>query len=336
MSPTKKTPTIYDVAKLAGVSIATISRVLNSPDKVNPETHKQVMIAIDRLGFVPKAEARARAMQGTGRIGVLTPFFTAPSFVQRLRGVASALSKANYELVIYPVDSLDHLQGHLSSIPLMKNVDGLIIMSLAIDDIEAKRLSANGMETVLIEYKHKGMNSILIDDQQGGNLAAEHLIKKGHKTFAFLGDIEPSEKFSIHPVRSRLAGFKQTLQDAGMTLSKAYIRSSPFTQLESRQAAYDLLQLPKPPTAIFAASDFQALAVMKVARQLNMKIPDDVAVVGFDDIDVAEHVDLTTISQHLDESGRLAAEILLSRINEGGRPLQHINLPLNLLERATA
>jgi LacI family transcriptional regulator len=336
MASTKKTPTIYDVAKLSGVSISTISRVLNSSDKVNPETLKRVMDAIDRLGFVPKAEARARALQGTGRIGVLTPFFTAPSFVQRLRGVASALSKANYELVIYPVDSIDHLQGYLSSIPLMKNVDGLIIMSLAIEDIDAKRLSINGMETVLIEYKHRGMNSILIDDQHGGSLAAEHLIKKGHKTFAFIGDIEPPEKFSIHPVRSRLTGFKKVLQDAGFTLSKSYIRSSPYTQIESRQVAYELLQLSKPPTAIFAASDFQALAVMKVARQLGIKIPDDVALVGFDDIDVAEHVDLTTISQHLDESGRLAAEILLSRINESGRPLQHINLPLNLIARATS
>jgi LacI family transcriptional regulator len=336
MPSTKKTPTIYDVAKLSGVSIATISRVLNSPDKVNAETHKKVMNAIDRLGFVPKAEARARAMQGTGRIGVLTPFFTAPSFVQRLRGVAASLSKANYELVIYPVDSLDHLQGHLSSIPVMKNVDGLIIMSLAIEDIDAKRLSASGMETVLIEYKHRGMNSILIDDEHGGSLVAEYLIKKGYKTFAFLGDIEPPEKFSIHPVRSRLKGYKQTLQDAGFSLPKSNIHSAPYTQKESREAAFELLQLPKPPSAIFAASDFQALAVMKIARQLGIKIPDDVAVVGFDDIDVAEHVDLTTISQHLDESGRLAAEILLSRINEGGRPLQHVNLPLNLIERATA
>ena len=111
------------------MSISTISRVLNAPDKVNSETHKRVMDAIDQLGFVPKAEARARAMQNTDRIGVLTPFFTAPSFVQRLRGVASTLSKANYELVIYPVDSMDHLQGYISSIPLMKNIDGLIIMS---------------------------------------------------------------------------------------------------------------------------------------------------------------------------------------------------------------
>lgn len=336
MSPSKKLPTIYDVAKLSGVSISTISRVLNSPDKVNSETHKQVMKAIDHLGFVPKAEARARAMQGTGRIGVLTPFFTAPSFVQRLRGVASALSKANYELVIYPVDSLDHLQGYLSSIPLMRNIDGLIIMSLAIEDQDAKRLSANGMATVLIEHKHRGMNSIIIDDQHGGSLVAEHLIKKGHKTIGFIGDIEPPEKFAIHPVKSRLNGFKQTLYEAGLSLPKGYIRSTPYSKNESRQAAYELLHLPKPPTAIFASSDIQALSVMKVARELNIKIPDDVAIVGFDDIDAAEQVDLTTISQHLDESGRLATEILLGRINEGDRPLQHINLPINLIERATS
>jgi DNA-binding LacI/PurR family transcriptional regulator len=335
MPSKKKSPTIYDVAKLSGVSISTISRVLNAPDKVNSETHKRVMNAIDQLGFIPRAEARARALPNTGRIGVLTPFFTAPSFVQRFRGVASALSKANYELVIYPVDSMDHLQGYISSIPLMRNIDGLIIMSLSISDQDAERLSNNNMKTVLIEYSHPQLNSILIDDEHGGRLVAEHLIKKGHKTLAFLGDIEPPEKFSIHPVRSRLKGFKQILQEAGLSLPKAYIHSAPYTQKESRQGALELLSLPKPPSAIFAASDTQALSIMKVARQLNIKIPGDLAIVGFDDIDVAEHVDLTTICQHLDESGRLAAEILLARINEHNRPLQHINLPLNLIERLT-
>lgn len=335
MPAEKKSPTIYDVAKLSGVSISTISRVLNSPDKVNSETHKRVMNAIDRLGFVPRAEARAHALQSTNRIGVLTPFFTAPSFVQRFRGVASALSKANYELVIYPVDSLDHLQGYISSIPLMRNIDGLIIMSLALSDQDAQRLASNAMETVLIEYSHSKLNSIVIDDEQGGRLAAEHLIKKGHKIFGFLGDIEPPEKFAIHPVKSRMMGFKQILQEAGLSLPKTNIRSCPYTQEESRQGAFELLSLPKPPSAIFAASDTQALSVMKVARQLNIKVPDDLAIVGFDDIDVAEHVDLTTVRQHLDESGRLAAEILLARINEPNRPLQHINLPLNLVERLT-
>lgn len=335
MASIKKSPTIYDVARQSGVSISTISRVLNDPDKVNPETHKRVMDAIDLLGFVPRADARARALQNTDRIGVLTPFFTAPSFVQRLRGVASALSKANYELVIYPVDSMDHLQGYISSIPLMRNIDGLIIMSLSIGDQDAQRLSNSGMETVLIEYSHPQLNSILIDDTNGGRLVAQHLIKKGYKSFAFLGDIEPPERFAIHPIKSRLTGFKQALQDAGFSLPKTYIRSAPYTALETRQAALELLSLPKPPRAIFAASDMQALSVMKVARQMGVRIPDDLALVGFDDIDVAEHVDLTTVRQHLDESGRLAAEILLSRIGESDRPLQHINLPLRMIERLT-
>jgi DNA-binding LacI/PurR family transcriptional regulator len=335
MSQKKKTPTIYEVAKLSGVSISTISRVLNAPDKVNKETRKRVMDAIDQLGFIPRAEARARALQNTGRIGVLTPFFTAPSFVQRFRGVASALSKANYELVIYPVDSMDHLQGYISSIPLMRNIDGLIIMSLSLSDQDAQRLSNNGIETVLIEYSYPTLNSIVIDDYYGGQLAAEHLIGKGHKIFAFLGDIEPPEKFAIHPVKSRLIGYKQTLHEAGLSLPKTYIRSAPYTQEGTRQAARELLGLPRPPTALFAASDVQAVSVMKVARELNVKIPDDFALLGFDDIDMAEQVDLTTIHQHLDESGKLAAEILLSRIGESNRPLQHINLPLKLVERMT-
>ena len=335
MPSKKKSPTIYDVARLSGVSITTISRVLNAPDKVNSETRKRVMEAIDRLGFIPRAEARARALPNTGRIGVLTPFFTAPSFVQRFRGVASALSKANYELVIYPVDSMDHLQGYISSIPLMKNIDGLIIMSLSLGDQDAQRLSNNGMKTVLIEYSHPQLNSIVFDDEHGGRLVAEHLINKGHKAIAFLGDIEPPEKFAIHPVKSRLAGFTQVLHEAGLSLPKEYVRSSPYIQEETMHVAYELLGLSKPPTAIFVASDIQALSVMKVARQLNIKIPNDLAVIGFDDIDVAEIMDLTTVCQQLDESGRLAAEILLSRIGESNHPLQHINLPLKLIERMT-
>jgi DNA-binding LacI/PurR family transcriptional regulator len=335
MPSKKKNPTIYDVADLSGASISTVSRVLNTPDKVNSETHKRVMNAIDQLGFIPKAEARARALSNTGRIGVLTPFFTAPSFVQRFRGVASALSKANYELVIYPVDSMAHLQGYISSIPLMRNIDGLIIMSLSLGDQDARRLFNNSMKTVLVEYSYPQLNSILIDDEHGGQLVAEHLINKGHKTFGFLGDIEPPEKFAIHPIKSRLVGFKRTLQEAGLSLPKTYIRSAPYTQEETRLATRELLGLPKPPTAIFAASDVQAVTIMKVARELNIKIPDDLALIGFDDIDMAEQVDLTTICQHLDDSGRLAAEILLACISVPNRPLQHISLPLNLIERMT-
>src|SRR5574339_930082 len=138
--PALKKPTIYDVAKHAGVSITTVSRILNTPDRVNFKTRERVLAAIDQLSFVPKAEARARAMQHTGRIGVISPFFTAPSFIQRLRGIAESLSPENYELVIYTVDSNDRLQGYLSSLPLTGNLDGLIILSLPIDNDEARRL----------------------------------------------------------------------------------------------------------------------------------------------------------------------------------------------------
>lgn len=335
MANKKKSPTIYDVAKLSGVSISTISRVLNAPDKVNPETRELVMSAIDRLGFVPKAEARARALKYTNRVGVITPFFTAPSFVQRLRGVASTLSRANYELVIYPVDSEEHLQGYISSIPIMRNLDGLIIMSLAIAERDVQRLVDNEMQTVLIEYEHEKLNSIVINDEHGGRLVAEHLIGKGHKSFGFLGDIEPPERFSIHPVRSRLQGFKRALDEAGITLRPEHIKRASYTQEDSRIAASELLHMSNRPTAIFAASDVQAISVMKVARQMNLRIPDDIAVIGFDDIDMAEYVDLTTIRQHLDESGRLSAEMVLARIDDPSRTLQHVHLPLTLIERQT-
>jgi LacI family transcriptional regulator len=331
----KKNPTIYDVAERSGVSISTISRVLNLPDKVNPGTRRRVMSAIDELGFVPKAEARARAMQSTNRIGVLTPFFTAPSFVQRLRGVASALSKANYELVIYPVESVEQLEGYISSIPVMQTLDGLIIMSLAVEDRDADRLYTNGVETVLIEYSHSLLNSVLIDDVHGGRMAARHLIQKGHRRIAFMGDIEPPERYAIHPVKSRLAGFEQALNEAEIALPRNYVMQASYSKEGSQKAARDLLTLAQPPTAIFAASDIQAVSIMKVARSMNLRIPDDLAIVGFDDIDLAEFMDLTTIRQNLDESGRLAAEILLARIVDPNRSLHHINLPLTLVERLT-
>lgn len=331
-----KKPTIYDVAEISGVSISTISRVLNSPNKVNTKTRQRVMSAIDQLAFVPRAEARARAMRGTNRIGVLTPFFTAPSFVQRLRGVAAALSRTKHELVIYTVDSVEHLRGYIASIPLMQSLDGLIIMSLPIEDKEARRLHDNGIETVLIESWHALLNCICIDDVRGGMLAAKYLIERGHTRIGFLGDIEPPERYAIHPVKSRLAGFRRALEGAGLSLPRSLVVSAPYTQADSQQAARMLLGLPRPPTAIFAASDIQAVGVMKAARQLNLRIPEDLAVMGFDDIDLAEFMDLTTIRQNLDESGRLAAEILMAKISEPNRRLRHVRMPLTLLKRQTA
>jgi DNA-binding LacI/PurR family transcriptional regulator len=133
-----------------------------------------------------------------------------------------------------------------------------------------------------------------------------------------------------------LEGFKKALEEAGITLSRKNIKQALYSSENSRQAAYELLSAKDRPTALFAASDIQALSVMKVARQLNLRMPDDLAIVGFDDIDMADYVDLTTVRQHLDESGRLSAEMVLARIGDTKRTLQHINLPLTLMVRATA
>ncbi len=334
MSPSKKA-TIYDVAKHAGVSITTVSRMLNAPDKVNSKTRERVLAAIDQLSFVPKAEARARAMQHTGRIGVLSPFFTAPSFIQRLRGVAETLSPENFELVIYTVDSNDHFQGYLSSLPLTGNLDGLIILSLPVDDTQVRRLLDHGLPTVLIEYPHPKLNCVEIDDVEGGYMATTYLLEKGHRRIAFLGDTDLPE-YSIHPVSLRLRGFRRALKEARIKVPDTFVRLAPYSQEQTRKVAKELLNLPGPPTAIFAATDFQALGVLKAARQLGFKVPDQLAVIGFDDLDIAEYFDLTTISQHLDESGRLAVELLLAQIESPSRPPRHVKLPLTLVERQTA
>jgi DNA-binding LacI/PurR family transcriptional regulator len=326
--------TIYDVASLAGLSISTVSRVLNSPKQVSQETRDKVLAAIDQLGYVPKAEARARALQGTRRIGVLTPFFTAPSFVQRLRGIDAALASTHYELVIYTIESLSRLKGYLTTLPLTGNLDGLIVMSLPIRDDEAERLAERGLETVLIECHQPCFSSVEIDDYAGGGMAARYLLNKGHRNLAFIGDIDPPD-YAIRPVVARYEGFWDTLVEAGLSFPSEYVRSSWYAQEHSRKAARQLLELPNPPSAIFAAADIQAIAVMKVARDMNLHIPRDLAVIGFDDLDIADYVGLTTIHQPLDDSGRTAAEMLLARIADPGRPVQHVRLPLAIVERET-
>lgn len=335
MEKKNKTPTIYDVARHAGVSITTVSRMLNDSDKVNSETRKRILASIDTLGFVPKAEARARAMQRNGRIGVITPFFTAPSFIQRLRGIAGALSPKNYELVIYTVESTDQLHRYLSTLPLTGNLDGLIILSLQIDDEEAQRLVDHGLPTVLIEFPHPNLNCVEIDNIEGGRMAAAYLLRKGHRRVAFLGDTDLPE-YSIHPVSQRLVGFRQALKESGVDLPDVLVRLAPYTQDQTRQVAKELLSLSEPPTAIFAATDFQALSVLKAAHYLNVRVPEQLAVIGFDDLDMAEYADLTTIGQHLDESGSLAVEILLTQLESTSSLPRHVQIPLSLIERQTA
>jgi DNA-binding LacI/PurR family transcriptional regulator len=323
-------PTIYDVARTAGVSIATVSRVLNFPSKVNPVTRTTVMNAIDHLGYIPKAESRARALKSTGRIGVLIPFFTEPSFVQRLRGIASVLSQRDFEMVIFPVDFSSRMKSYMEALPLNRNLDGLIIVSQALDLENSRRIRKHNLETVLIEYFDPHFSSLQIDDEYGGGMAARYLLKKDFKRFAFIGGTSQPE-FGVDPISIRLKGFQNVIEEAGFSLGDDLIYPFAFHPGE----ALDEIISKGGRVAIFAATDLQAISLLKEARMRGLRVPQDVAIIGFDDLDMANYVGLTTVHQPLDESGRIAADLLLSRLDDPSRSIQHITLPLKIIERET-
>jgi LacI family transcriptional regulator len=330
----KTSPTIYDVAASAGVSISTVSKVLNDPTKVSDETRTAVMATIEQMKYVPRAEARARALKATRRIGVISPFFTAPSFVQRLRGVAAGLSSTNHELIIYTVDSAEKLKNYLETLPLTHNLEGLIVLSLQFEHKYAHQMVEAQLEAVLVEYPHQDLSSVEIDDISGGRMAAEYLYNKGHRRLGFAGDTLIPE-FGVHPITKRLQGFRQRLIELNCQLLDEDILLVQYDLESTLCNALHFLKRLDRPTAIFAATDLQAIGIMKAARELGLRVPQDLAVLGFDDLDVAELVGLTTIRQHLDESGRVAAELLLSRLGDKSRAVQHINLPLKIIERDT-
>jgi LacI family transcriptional regulator len=330
----RQPPTIYDVARTAGVSITTVSRVLNAPELVNVSTRMNVLAAIDQLGFVPKAEARARALRSSGRVGVVTPFFTAPSFVQRLRGVASVLTPTNYELVVYTVDTLQRLNSYLETLPLTHNLDGIILISVRLENATVDRLIQHQMEAVLIEYPVTRFSCVEIDDLEGGRLAANTLLDKGHRRIAFIGERE-IPAYGVNPINKRLAGFRQVLEERNIPFDEELIWEAPSNVEATQQELQTRLKNHAPPTAIFASTDLQAIGALKAARKLGIRVPGDIAILGFDDLDIAEYMGLSTIRQPLDESGRVAAELLFSQLLDPTRPVQHIRLPLSLVERET-
>lgn len=329
--------TIYDVASRAGVSIATVSRALNAPQTVNATTLQRIQEAIDELGFVPKAEASARARRIHRQIGVLAPFFMHyPSFTQRLRGVAGALLDSGFELVVYNVDTPEHARSYLHSLPITHRLDGLLIISLMVSDQEATRLMHHRLPAVLIEGAHPQLASVEIDNVAGGEIAAEYLVQKGHRRIGFVGGDRQLPGYAIGTSALRFRGFTAALSRHGITPILSGFTPASATHEEARLQAQDLLRRPDRPTAIFAGNDTLALGVLKAAREAGLSVPGDLAVLGFDDADFAEYIGLSTVSQSLEESGRLAVELLLSMLSEPARMNRHVQLPLKVVERETA
>lgn len=330
--------TIYDVAVRAGVSIATVSRVLNGSDRVSDDARARILAAVDQLGYVPKIEARTRARKQIGRIGVLTPHFTADSFVDRLRGVAAALVGLPYELVVYDVTTQAQRDRYLSSLALNHQVDGLVVIGLPFDEAMEARLLTRELPVVQIMTRAQPFSCrfscLVVDDGAAGRIAAEHLLERGHRRLGFVGASIPPD-FAADFGTTNLDGFRQTLALAGVPLPDAYVSLAPFGLEQARAQAHHLLDLPDPPTAIYTGSDTQAIGVLSAARQRGLAVPADLAVVGFDDIEIAEFIGLTTVGQPLKESGQHAVELLLGQLADPSAPPRQIDVPLRLRERLT-
>ena len=332
--PAKGGSTIYGVAAHAGVSISTVSRYLNSPEKVNSETARRIKSSMDHLDYFPQGNAGTRVHRNIGRIGVLTPFFPAPSFVQRLQGMTGVFREAQFEMVICTVDSPEQLSEYLHSLSFLRRFDGLIIMSMHVAGAEARRLAGSDLHVVMIESVNPMFTCVEADNVLGGRLAARCFIDKGYQPCAFIGE-ETSLPYSLQPSGLRLAGFREALEAAGHGLAPEHVRTGKVTVEDARRMAGELLDLPNPPRAIFAMSDLQAIGVLKAARQRGINVPGTVAVLGFDDIEAADFMDLSTVSQSLEESGRVAAELVIDLIRQPQRPRRQVHLDVRVVERCT-
>jgi len=213
----------------------------------------------------------------------------------------------------------------------------LIVMSLPLGDAIAERLLDGNLTTVLVELDRPGFSAVTIDDLEGSELVADYLVRRGQTCFAYLGEggTKPHLHDQILQSERRLLGFRAALEQHDQKLEDTHVRLVRHNLTEATAAAGELLDLRDRPTAVFAHDDVLASGVLRAARQRSLTVPDEVAVVGFDDSELAEHLDLTSVRQPFEESGKLAAEILLSQLRDGDRSLQRVALKLELIERST-
>jgi len=329
--------TLNDVAARAGVSKATASRVLNGNVSVAPETRDRVLTAMAELDYTPSTSARRLSFGRTLTISVVTTFLTRPQAAERLRGVDAVLSDSEFDLVIYNVESIEKRDQYLRALAVAQRTDGLLVISLPLRDVDSERLASAAIPVVVIDAHApavEGLPHVVGDDIGGGEAAARHLLELGHRRIAFVGD-EFDNPFGFTSSRHRYIGYERALAAAGLAVEPQLVALGAHSRYEARELAGRLLSLDGRPTAVFAASDTQALGVISAAHGAGLRVPDDLSVVGYDDIEMAEYLGLTTIRQQLFESGRLGAELLIREIGSRSPVPPSIVLPPKVVVRGT-
>ena len=333
----KKAPTIRDVARLASVGLGTVSRVINGSPLVSDATRQRVLEVVAELDFVPSTSARRLSMGKTLSFITIVPFFTRPAMIERLRGIQDTIAGSPYDLIIYNVETVAQRDAYIREIPRRDRSDGVLIIALSPRDEDIPFLLKADVPVVLVDANHPsltGFNRVIVDDVSGGRTAVKHLIELGHKRIGYISDYLDNP-FNFTSSRYRYQGYCQALMEAGIAVRPEYHGQGEHGRFEARRLALEMLSLAERPTAIFAASDTQAMGVLEAARKLSLRVPQDLSVIGYDDIEIAEYLNLTTIRQLLFESGQRGVELLLEMANGVVEPPMIEEMPTELVVRGT-
>lgn len=324
--------TIYDIARKAGISIATVSRVLNKPDLVSKATREKVYSIMREADFIPRAEARDRARKHVGRIGVIAPNLTYPSFTHRLRGISGELKGDSWELVLLNLDEDEAIRAYLQSPDLKHRIDGFIFLSLKLNQQTLKIVKEIDIPAVFVEFGEENFSSVCTDNLKGGEMAAKFLLDRNFQSLGIITEKEDDDH--VHPNQLRVTGFKNYFHQHQKGLKDIAITYGENSLEKTIEIAEKFLRQ-EHPEAVFATTDLLAVALRKAAVKLGLSIPGDLSLIGFDGTNTSEYVGLTTVDQYLEESGRLSAQLLMRRIKEPHSPIQNIYLPLKIIERET-
>ncbi len=329
--------TIRDVAKWAGVGLGTVSRVLNGSPHVREATRQRVLDAIEALNYSPNPIARRLSLGKTLTIAAVVPFFTRPSAVERLRGIESVIAESEYDLIVFNIETPERREACLRNLARRERVDGVLILSLPLDSAAILRFQRAQMPIVLIDVNHPStpeLSRVVVDDVAGGRMATQHLIDLGHQRIGFIGD-PVNDAFPFTSSRDRYKGYRQALRAAGLKVRPEFERHGEHGRDTARELAAEMFTLDERPTAVFAASDMQALGVLEAAREAGLRVPEDLSVIGYDDIEIAKYLGLTTVRQLLFESGDCGVRLLLEYIEDPEKAPECHTLPSEVVVRRT-
>ena len=331
--------TIREVAEAAGVGIGTVSRVLNNSPHVSDATREKVMAVINEFGFKPNTVARQLPRKANFQmIAVMTlPFNEYYSFAERLRGVQTVLQphKDDYEVTLYNTHSFIDYDERLTNIIETSVMAGMIIIDLDLTKAQKEMLRNMNIPFVGLNHHHaEDWPCIGTDNVQGGYLAAKHLLDLGHRTIAYVGN-ELVDAAGFKTSQQRFDGFTRALEQAGLSVHPGHVKLGELDFDAAKAQTLELLNTDNPPTAIFAMSDTQALGVIAAVREAGLRVPDDVSVIGYDDVKFAYHVGLTTVRQHLELSGEVAMQYLLQLLDGRANPKKPELPALEVIQRNT-